>query len=172
MLCQRCHKNLATVRYAEVIDGKVTDRHLCEACMAQYQEGQGTGFALANTPTASRRPAAHGILREALPEQRRCPTCGIMLAEVAEHQWAGCTQCYTQFRSEIEDILRDRHRAVVHRGKNPQLDEARARQRQELQAKRTLLRTMLRREKYEEAAHLRDDIQAMEANLLQHESEA
>ena len=172
MLCQRCHKNLATVRYAEVIDGKVTDRHLCESCMAQYQEGQGTGFALASTPSMSRRPAAHGTFREPVPEQRRCTTCGTMLTEVAEHQIAGCSQCYGQFHAEIEEILRDTQRAVVHRGKNPHVNDARARQRQELQAKRTLLRTMLRREKYEEAAQLRDDIQAMEADLLHTEGEA
>jgi protein arginine kinase activator len=171
MLCQRCHKNLATVRYAEVIDGKVTDRHLCESCMTQYQEGQGTGFALTSTPTTARRPAAQGIFRESVPEQRRCPTCGIMLTEIVALHIVGCSQCYTQFRGEIDTILRETHRAGAHRGKNPRVNDDRARQRQSLQSKRTLLRSMLRREKYEEAALLRDDIHSMEAGLLQTEGE-
>lgn len=172
MLCQRCHKNLATVRYAEVIDGKVTDRHLCETCMAQYQEGQGTGFALAAAPATARKPTTGGIFREAAPEERRCPTCGMMLSQITVDHHAGCATCYTQFRKEIEEILRETQRATAHRGKNPHVNDARAKQRQTIQTKRTLLRTMLRREKYEEAAVLRDDIQAMENTLHQSEGEA
>ncbi|MFP4500821.1 MAG: UvrB/UvrC motif-containing protein [Candidatus Hydrogenedentota bacterium] len=164
MLCQRCHKNLATARYAEVVDGKVTDRYLCEECMAQYQESRATGFELTGAPNAPRRAAVQSAVREPAHEQR-CDTCGTLLGCVLEHGYVGCNQCYANFREPIEDMLRERQCTLVHRGKNPELDDARARLRADMQTKRTLLRSLLRREKYEEAAKLRDEISELETGL-------
>jgi protein arginine kinase activator len=163
MLCQRCHKNLATVRYAEVVDGKVTDRHLCEACMAQYQEGRATGFELTGPQSTARHAAAPPPARESAREQRACPTCGAQLAAAGGTWRLGCPRCYEMFEDQLDTALRDVQHALVHRGKNPHITDARVRLRADLQTKRTLLRTLLRREKYEEAAVLRDEIQEMES---------
>lgn len=162
MLCQRCHKNLATVRYAEVVDGKVTDRHLCEACMEQYQEGRATGFEFSGPPAPARRTVAPAVAPAAAHEQRTCPTCGMPLAAAGGVWRLGCPRCYETFGDQLEAVLRDVQRALVHRGKNPHVTDARVRLRADLQTKRTLLRTLLRREKYEEAAQLRDEIQELE----------
>ncbi len=78
----------------------------------------------------------------------------------------GCSGCYSVFGKEIESILEGLHRGLVHRGKSLQCDDARAELSRELQARRFLLRSMLKEENYEEAARLRDEIARIEAETL------
>jgi len=173
MLCQKCHKNLATVRYAEVVDGQVTDRYFCEQCMARYQREGGTGFELSGPPKMAERAADDRLAREITPRQQaRCPVCGAALSQVTEEGKVGCTTCYAQFGRQIDSILEGLHQSLHHRGKVPYLDDARARLRADLQTKRSLLRTMLGAEKYEEAAQLRDEIRSIETGLYVSESGA
>ena len=162
MLCQKCHKNLATVRYAEVVGGKVNDLHLCEPCMAAQQGDEGSGFKLsgaAPAPTRTKSPRAH--IRSAT-QNVTCESCGVQFAEVARTSTLGCAVCYDSFRTLLDPLLREIQVAVLHRGKTPHVDNQRERLRNELQTKRALLRSALKSENYEEAAVLRDEIRALE----------
>ncbi len=170
MLCQKCHKNLATTRYAEVVDGKVTDLHLCAQCLARQQAATGTGFRLSGPAPQLHKPPAERVAGEALRRQRACSTCGMRLSELLEEARVGCTACYETFGTEIESMLEGLHLAVHHKGRVPHLDDARSRLRAELQSKRALLRSVLRAEKYEEAALLRDEIRGLESGLQMTES--
>lgn len=163
MLCQKCHKNLASIRYAEVVDGRVTEQHLCPTCLAA-QDAEETGFALAS-PGLHVRAAAQEVAAEALRAQRACPTCGTLLRVVLDEGSVGCSGCYTAFGDEIESILEGLHASLRHQGKTLRQDDARAKMRADLQAKRALLRSMLRAENYEEAARLRDAIRGLESAL-------
>ena len=57
------------------------------------------------------------------------------------------------------------HYGMRHRGKMPVLDDKRTMLRAGLQTKRTLLRSAVGRENYEEAISLRDEIRALEIEL-------
>lgn len=170
MLCQKCHKNLATVRYAEVVDGQVTDRFLCEVCMERYQHNTATGFEFSGPAAVTERSPSDTRARESGRAQAKCPTCGTPLTQVTEEGRVGCGACYDKFAGQIETILQGLHHAVQHRGKVPRLDDTRARLRADLQTKRSLLRTMLGAERYEEAAVLRDEIRSLETGLCASES--
>lgn len=172
MLCQKCHKNLATVRYAEVVDGKVTDQHLCFECMAAHQKNAALGFELTGPPSAGRKPSSAHVARDVVRGQRACPACGARLGRILETGAVGCAQCYTTFVEDIDNVLEGLHRSLHHTGKVPRVDDDRTRLRAELQAKRALLRSVLRAEKYEEAAGLRDEIRALEEGLSLSESGA
>ena len=74
----------------------------------------------------------------------------------------GCAMCYDTFGDELENLVRERHAALIHRGKAPNRDDQREQLRVELQTKRALLRSALRSERYEEAATLRDEIKQLE----------
>ena len=164
MLCQRCHKSLATVRYAEVVDGKVAELHLCEVCMADQQGAEASGFALSGDAPQPRRSALlrTGPSASEVPNMA-CSICGCTLQDVLVSRTAGCGECYRMFGDHLDEVLREGHFALRHRGKSPHLDDARARIRAELQAKRALLRSALREENYEEAAILRDSIAQLES---------
>jgi protein arginine kinase activator len=171
MLCQRCHKKVASVRYAEVVDGKVTEQHLCHDCMAA-QQADNTGFELAG-PVSVKRSGSEGdtcAVREAAQHQRSCADCGTRLSTVTGTGETGCPKCYESFGSHIEGILEGLQISMQHKGKTPHLDDARARVRTELQSKRNLLRSAVKTENYETAAHLRDEIRTLEKGLLHEDS--
>jgi len=165
MLCQKCRKNLATVRYAEVVDGKVTDMHLCPECLAKQRENEGTGFELSGpVPAAKPTPRPRGE-RPRFKGPRVCKACGTQLVRVLDSGRVGCTQCYTAFAAEIEPMLNALHGIATHRGKVSRVGDVRTRLRADLQTKRALLRSALETENYEAAAALRDDIRQLETLL-------
>ncbi len=172
MLCQKCHKNLATVRYAEVVDGKVTEQHLCGECLKQHQQNAAKGFELAGPAPMLRRPRQERAARDVVRTEKACPSCGALLSRVTDSGKAGCSACYEHFGSQIESLLEGMHRALRHNGKVFRLDDTRARLRGDLQTKRALLRSALRTENYEEAARLRDEIRCLEQGLHISESGA
>ena len=165
MLCQNCHKNLATVRYAEVVDGKVTDRHLCPRCIAKQREGSATGFELSGPAPSLKIIPGIQFIRDRTAFQRSCSCCTTKFLDVCKTGTLGCPVCYEAFSQELESLLKGLHGTPFHRGKVPRVDDKRARIRAELQTKRALLRSSLRMENYEDAAHLRDEIKALESGL-------
>lgn len=165
MLCQRCHKNLATVRYAEVVDGRVANLHLCQECLSKQQEQGAAGFEISGkAPTPKGLPTTKEKTEK--PVARRvCPSCGMKLSEVLSKDLVGCSRCYEVFGEVLEPRFRELHVALRHRGKTRRMENARERLYADLQTKRALLRTALKLENYEEAADLRDQIKALEADL-------
>lgn len=172
MLCQKCHKNLATIRYAEVVDGQVTDQRLCPGCLARLQHDAAMGFELSGPSPSLRTGTTERVVREVVQKQHKCPSCGAPLRGVLDGGKVGCSACYEHFGGQIEAVLEGVHRGLQHKGKVPHLDDARARLRTDLQTKRALLRSVLKAENYEEAARLRDEIQCLETGLYVSESGA
>ena len=174
MLCQKCHKTLATVRYAEVVDGQVTDQHLCAQCLALHQKNAGGGFELPGpTPTSRKSTApAPRPARESLRTQRACSSCGALLSRILESGKVGCGSCYRTFGDQIESILEGLQRSLQHKGKISRLEDNRALLRADIQNKRSLMRSVLKAEQYEEAARLRDEIRSLETGLSVSESGA
>ncbi len=164
MLCKRCRKNLATVRYAEVVDGHVRHIGLCPECLAKYEADSVVGFELSKPVSgADRRQADFDSVSEGVEE--RCKACGHGQSRRLETGRVGCCQCYETFSEDVESFLARLHPAVRHRGKTPYVDDARVRVLADLQSKRALLRSALQTENYEEAAHLRDEIHVLEREL-------
>lgn len=164
MLCQKCHKSLATVRYAEVIDGKVTDLNVCPDCLSRLQTG-GSGFELAGSAPTPKRLSSVREVQEASTPALVCRSCGTELQRVLRVNKLGCRLCYDTFSEAMEPVLRGLHGALRHRGKVPHVDDRREQVRAQLQTKRALLRSILKMERYEEAATLRDEIKVLESAL-------
>ncbi len=169
MLCEDCHKNLATKRYAEVVDGKVSEQHLCQECLDRRQESVSSGFQFAKPAAFRGKPAPAAAktstTADAVEARQSCTACNTTLKQILEKGQVGCSTCYETFPAQLESLLEGIHVALAHRGKVPRLDDARARLRADLQAKRGLLKTALTTENYEEAAALRDEIRAIETGL-------
>ena len=166
MLCQKCHKSTATVRYAEVVDGKVADLHLCADCLNKHQNQADKGFELSG-PRALPVVTSSRVVLEPLgrSEFQTCSVCETSLANVLKTGRVGCVTCYESFGTQMAAVLEGIHGAAIHRGKQPRMDDARERVRANLQTKRALLRSALGAENYEEAAGLRDDIRVLESGL-------
>lgn len=160
MICNRCKQNVATVKFTEVVDGQAVQHHLCRDCYEACRN-DATGFSV-EVPKPSqqtKKRVSAGAHREAMA---RCLSCGTSLNHILESADVGCANCYVTFGQEIESMLEAFHCSLVHRGKSFVFDDERTRISLELQSKRLLLRNMLKAEKYEEAACLRDEIAALE----------
>lgn len=162
MICKSCKKNVATIKFTEVVDGKAVQHHLCSECYQAYQESA-SGFTLAVPKPAARRAQTVSSSPPDTSGVSKCPMCGMTLSHVLEFSSVGCAGCYSAFGSEIESVLEALHRGASHRGKSFAADNSRVQINKEIQAKRLLLRRMLKEENYEEAARLRDELAAMEA---------
>lgn len=166
MLCERCHKNLAVLKYTEVVNGKAFVRNICATCLGQLQSDPGTGFEVSGAaPAPKRRAGAGSAPADVTVPNESCPSCGMPLTALLKEGAAGCQACYRHFDAAVDAMLRDRQYGLRHRGKTPQHDDRRAALRGELQTKRALLRSALKMESYEEAAVLRDQIRDLETTL-------
>lgn len=165
MLCQNCNKNVASIRYAEVVDGEVMNLQLCKQCMAKRREDEGTGFEMSK-PASQFSKERRSPISPGLPTTEVCPGCQTTLQKMMDTGTVGCPKCYDAFPVQLESLLEGLHYAIPHRGKSgAETDDARAQIRSDLQAARALLKTALQLENYEEAATLRDRIQRLESDL-------
>lgn len=164
MLCQKCQTNLATIRYAEVVDGHVTEQQLCETCVSAIEQASTSGFELADVAHSARRVT---VPRSGEHErnQQACGVCGMPLTTITTQHRVGCPACYANFAAEITAALQPLHRFTYHKGKSARVASMRDRLRSDLQSKRALLRSIVKAENYEEAARLRDEIKRIESGL-------
>ena len=172
MLCQKCHKRPGTIRYAEVVDGRVTDQFWCSECLARQRSGS-DGFEISEvSPTRPNRDSIHSVVSRVVRAQRACPACDTQLRKIIETNRVGCPTCYETFKDELKEMLSKQHDQTAHKGKAAHLTDARTQLRSDLRAKRALLRSVLKAENYEEAATLRDEIRSLETGLYMSESGA
>ncbi len=175
MQCQSCHKNIASVRYAEIVDGEVIEQHICQECIKNKQDPTNSGFEFAK-PSPFKRQEKYPISALGRSQAQRraqtCQACSTDLNTITNNGKVGCSVCYESFPSSIDSMLEKlqanypaTNEHLTHTGKIPHLNDARARARADLQAKRTLLKSSLSAERYEEAATLRDEIKSLEQGL-------
>lgn len=169
MLCQKCHKNLATMRYAEVIGGKVSELQLCADCLNKLQDQAASGFELSGVSASKHKGRTSTFAGEATAEpkvpHRVCRSCGADLREAVQLGRVGCSACYDALGDSLEPVLRAFHVGMRHRGKEPHVNDERKLMGTELHSLRALLRSTLKAENYEEAAKLRDRIRSLENTM-------
>ena len=154
------------MRYAEVIDGKVSELKLCSECFKKLQSDVSVGFEIAGSAPSPHRLTDRQAVVLAKPlESDQCQVCGLTLRQVLETGYVGCAACYEHLREKLEVFLNEIHGSLRHCGKKQHLDDAREQLRSELRSKRALLQTALDTENYEEAAVLRDAIRELESAL-------
>lgn len=167
MKCQSCHQRQATVVVTAVIENDKTVLHLCAACAKKKgfdpEPSPDEEVAAVVEPTAAEPEPSGG--NEAL----RCATCGLTFARFKERYRLGCADCYMAFRDRLVPLLRKVHGADTHVGKQFARAEAATRSEPEqpvsgtwtLELLKRRLNAAIEREEFEEAARLRDQIEAL-----------
>ena len=75
MQCQSCHKNIASVRYAEIVDGEVIEQHICQECVKNKQDPTNSGFEFAKPSPFTRQEKYPLSSLGRSQAQRRAQTC-------------------------------------------------------------------------------------------------
>lgn len=184
MLCDKCGKNNATVFVKQMINNQETTQHLCEQCASEVMDignfsldkffnGEHFGSFFENP---------FGARVEQLP---KCPVCGMTYADFCNTGKLGCSECYSAFAAKLLPMVKSIHGKDLHMGKvkNGQCsgcgsqvvaapggeNDAKFYEKLALQKQ---LQDLVKAEKFEEAAKVRDQIKALEAELSKQSDQA
>lgn len=172
MLCEKCKKRTATVFYNENMNGKVRSYSLCGECAAKLRE-KGEIQDITSMSGSFADPFSElqdhffsgffGISpQKELRAERKCPSCGTVYPEIAKSGKVGCPECYTVFADELSRLIRSVHGTTSHIGSIPARQRAILERSETLKALREQQREAVKREDYETAAKLRDEIRSLE----------
>lgn len=161
--CRRCSKP-ATLHITEIHDGNAVALHLCEGCAREYlEENREESVSEPGAELAAKLEALVG--EDGNPPLLRCSNCDLSFNEFRERGRLGCPRCYDDFHAELVPLLENIHEALDHRGKRPVRNPGQTEDQSRLVHMRAQQRDAIRREDYEAAARLRDQIAEIEATL-------
>jgi protein arginine kinase activator len=153
MKCDHCDQS-ATLHLTQVVNGKVTKKHLCASCAKAA--GLGTE---AVASVADYLLGQGGVAPGPLPSNKVCPRCRMTLTRLRKEGRLGCPDCYVTFAEELARILESTHGAAQHRGRHPR--KASGAWQAELEALELRLSEAVAAEAFEDAARLRDALRLL-----------
>ena len=154
MLCNICHKNLATVHFTEIVSDEIVEMHICQDCSKSKKKeliGSVDIFDFIKKENKEKN--------DSLP---KCNICGISYQEFKKNGVLGCARCYSGFRKQLLPLLKKIHSRTWHVGKSHFLDEKQAVAKMTVGKLREQLNRAISLEEYEEASKLRDKIKIIE----------
>lgn len=168
MLCQMCGQHPATTHIKTIVNGKLTQAHLCDDCAKK--QGYGNLFADWGSGFGS---LLSGFMGSAAPARQvtRCPGCGASFEDITRSGKIGCAECYHTFRGQLLPIIQRIHGTAQHKGKVPGSSALRvtdpnnkivAVEETPLEEKKRLLKQAIETQDFERAAVLRDEIKELE----------
>lgn len=168
MICQSCGKKPATTHIKTIVNGKLTQYHLCSDC-AQTKGYSNLlsdwGFHFGDLMGGLIGGGASG------QEIQRCKTCGSSFEEITKTGKLGCADCYRTFHRQLVPVIQRIHGTTGHKGKVPGGSALRITdtnhqmmpvEETPLEEKKRLLKQAVDAQDYEQAAVLRDEIKEME----------
>lgn len=185
MLCEQCKMREATVKYVEVVNGVKTEHNLCGHCAARLDIGQYSALFEGEISLAKLLSGLLGVPNTEKQDGKLaevvCPTCGTTYEDFVANSQFGCADCYSVFGPLLGENIRHLQGSEKHVGKRPgnivsaapkknAVDEVSGEAESSSEEETTLtreeqlryyqarLKDALRREDYEEAAVLRDEI--------------
>jgi protein arginine kinase activator len=170
MICEICKEREATVHLTQVMDGQVKKMHICETCAAKSGFDvngplsitdilMGMGMKKPESEAAVETPALP-VAVESAGLERTCPRCHMRRTDFKKGGRFGCPECYAAFADELPPLLKAMHRSDHHTGKVPAGQGMRLKAAAEISMLQTRLKKAIAAEAYEEAATLRDELEA------------
>ena len=157
MLCNECGKNEANVHFTQIINGKKTEKHLCEECAKKNQSF--SNFSMENLFSAMLNNAFGGTTY--LPA-KSCAKCGMTYEQFRNVGKFGCSDCIDTFKAKLMPAIKNIQGYDIHMGKIPKRAGGDYKLQKDLERLKAELRQMIEQEEYEKAAQLRDKIRELE----------
>ncbi|MCI9063420.1 MAG: hypothetical protein HFJ17_02290 [Clostridia bacterium] len=183
MKCENCGRNEANVKYTQIINGDKKQMFLCEECSQKL----GIGNMNFNMPidfssflgdffddmnTTSFIPTISNVM------DLKCKKCGLDFDEFLHTGRFGCSNCYDEFESMIDPILKNIHGSNRHIGRlgkvvegnnisnddkvSKNVEENNVKEENKIDKLKRDLKQAIKDERYEDAAKLRDEIKNLE----------
>ncbi len=165
MLCQLCKNKIATVCINVELNGVKTQQYICEECATQRGlRGNPTGadiLRLVNDIKAA--DAERARAEEAAIPDIACSECGTAYKEFLKSGQLGCQGCYAAFGEHIARVIKD----ITKPDETAATEPVQQQREDELQRLEAQLKQCIEEENYEEAAVLRDKINAMKTDTAE-----
>ena len=164
--------NPAVFHFVTIRNEERTERNLCPACMAKYEQ-QLPGIDIRNLAGMLNNliEGKRGGKEEIDPEMAAitCEQCGMTYGEFKKGGMVGCAKCYSAFREPMTALLQRIHGNTQHAGRIPGGAHSGTSIRMNIDRLKQQLAKAVAAEEYEQAASLRDAIRALTAQLEQRE---
>ncbi len=165
MLCQICNKKAAIIHLTEIADGLRKEMHLCESCAVEQGIAAKSQVSINEllSNLLAVQPTDEDIFGPS-EQKMSCPLCGFTLDKFRREAVLGCPNDYEFFEKALLPLIERAHNGKTsHCGKIPSKTPKQAKMQMKLANLRQLLDTAVRKEDYESAARLRDEIKQMES---------
>ncbi len=159
MLCQKCGKNTATTFIKTAINGVMDEINLCQSCAEQYNYSP-----FGKNNFIDMLASVFGDTKATLANNnsKTCACCGSTFREIAANGKVGCYDCYNTFKDELLPYIKRLHSTTKHIGKKPNSAVMVVDKTTEISKLREKLNELIKTEKFEEAAVLRDEIKRVQ----------
>lgn len=154
MKCNNCGKKEANIKYSENINGKKQELNLCYECAEKL------GVIDFSDSFAPMFTSMFSGMSDFI-EEVKCDKCGYTLDDYKKTGLFGCDHCYDVFEDSIDNLLlkihgKNRHIKSLNKkdqniSKEDSIDELKKK-----------LEALVKEEKYEDAAVVRDQIKKIE----------
>ena len=176
MLCENCKKKEANVKYTQIVNGVKKEMFLCDECskklgLSDFDFNMPIDFSSFFGDFLNEYNSGFMPLMEK-EKSLICDKCGMTYDEFVENSKFGCSNCYEVFSENIDPILKRLHGGNRYIGRNvknnkqtfeaPKKEEKLNTKEEKIKALKSELKKMIKEEKYEEAAKIRDKIKALE----------
>lgn len=179
MKCQSCGKKEATVKYHENINGNKQTLYFCVDCAKKIGFSDFSDFS--TFPGFSNLSNFFAPIFSVMPEynlleQKQCPVCGYTIEDYSNTGMLGCEECYKTFEENLDDLFykingKNRHikieksktsNTINRNSKKDNKDSAlESNNDKEISKLKKELEKLIKEEKYEEAAIIRDKIKGL-----------
>ena len=124
MLCQKCNKNEANVKYTEIINGEKNEMMLCEECSHKL----GINNMNFNIPIDFSNFFG-GLLEDEIYNEKefmplfqkvkelKCDSCNMTYDDFINKGKFGCPECYNVFSNKIDTLLNRLHGSSKYLGR-------------------------------------------------------
>ena len=190
MLCEKCNKNEANIRYTEIINGEKREIMLCENCSHKI----GLDNISFNMPIDFSSFCGGVVDNEEhdkdtiVPvfktiKQLRCNSCNMTYDEFINIGKFGCEECYKIFSPKVDSLLKRIHGNNKHVGRkslqsnvgsaifgnsqkdnvggDAHIDPQKCNKENQLEKLQNDLKKAIADERYEDAAKIRDEIKRL-----------
>lgn len=174
MTCEECKDRPATVHFTKIINNEKTEVHLCEKC-AKEKSGEldfnvDPGFPINNflaglmdvDKTLDSKQLKKGVTHS---DKLQCDKCNLTYNQFSQISRLGCSNCFNVFSRHLNPLLKRIHGKTSHTGKVPKRTGGNLRIKKRIQEMKEELQECIKREEYEKAAEVRDEIKKLEDEL-------
>lgn len=157
------------------MNGNKIEIHVCEECakekgyMSYGEEGYSLHHLLSGLFNFDPSPASEQPSDSDTPKKGlKCPKCGMSYHEFTRIGKFGCAECYQTFADRLNPIFRRVHSGnTKHDGKIPARVGSNIHQKKQIEEHKAKLKSLINNEEFEQAALVRDEIKALEKELMQ-----